>query len=563
MGTPDRSPVEETGKPRRPAMRDREGGASVVVGARESRAHGKGRQGVGTPLKPEERSADTDHQADWTWLLSVQKRLYQRSRKHPEEPYRDLWGWISDPRNLRCAWHRIATNKGKRTPGIDGKTASSICREEGEAAFVSGLREELRNGSYRPNPCRRKLIPKRGKPGEFRPLGIPTVKDRVVQAAVKQILEPIFEAQFWHVSYGFRPGRGCHGALEHIRMTIRPRAKAADGKRHVTPYQWVIEGDIKGCFDHIDHHALMQRIRRRIRDHKVNRLLVQFLKAGVLAEEQFIRTPAGTPQGGVISPLLANIALSAIEERYERWVNHQSKTQKRRKVDGVKAAEYARSSDRQAGRCVFFPVRYADDFVVLVAGSQEAANAEKTTLASYLRERLKLELSPEKTRTTSLVDGFEFLGHRVRLRWDARFGYTPRLEIPKAKAAEFRHRVKRLTGRDRALLSLARQLQDLNPILRGWGNFYRYCTNAKRSFGQLDWYVGDRLWRWMRKKYPKAGAKAIACHRRPTANSRYRRRVWADKGYEQYQMSCIPVRRYRRGWMGDPDYATTPGEPDA
>jgi len=414
---------------------------------------------------------DTDYRAEHAWLLSVQTRLYQWSREHPAEPYRELWGWVTDLCNLRCAWHRIATNKGKRTSGIDGVTVGSIIREQGEAAFLTGLRRELRCGQYVPSPCRRKLIPKRGKPGEFRPLGIPTVKDRVVQAAVKQILEPIFEAGFWHVSYGFRPGRGCHGALEHIRMVMRPRAKAADGKRHTMPYQWVIEGDIKGCFDNIDHHMLMQRIRRRIGDCKVNRLLVRFLKAGVLAEDQFIRTPAGTPQGGVISPLLANIALSAIEERYERWVHHQSKIRRCRKADGIRAASYARKSDRGAGRPVFFPVRYADDFVVLVSGAQKVATAEKVALADYLRKTLKLELSPQKTHVTSVLDGFEFLGHRVRIRWDSRFGYTPRCEIPKAKVADLRYRVKQLTGRSRTLVALARQLLDLNPILRGWGNF--------------------------------------------------------------------------------------------
>ena len=267
---------------------------------------------------------DSDLQSANAWVLSVQTKLYQWSRQHPDEAYRELWNWITDPRNLRCAWQRIATNKGHRTPGIDGQTVGRIRQAEGETLFLDQLRRALRSGSYRPSPCRRKLIPKPGKPGLFRPLGIPTIKDRVVQCAVKQILEPIFEAQFWHVSYGFRPGRGCHGALEHIRMTIRPRATAMDGKRYTMPYQWVIEGDIKGCFDHIDHHALMQRIRHRVADRRVNRLVVQFLKAGVLMEEQFIQTPTGTPQGGVLSPLLANIALSAIEERYERWVHHRS-----------------------------------------------------------------------------------------------------------------------------------------------------------------------------------------------------------------------------------------------
>ena len=246
---------------------------------------------------------DTDQRADRAWLLGVQRKLYQWSREHPGETYRELWNWVTDIRNLRCAWNRVSQNRGHRTPGIDGQTVGKIRRRLGEEAFLEGLRCELRAGAFTPSPCRRKLIPKVGKPGQFRPLGIPTVTDRVVQCAVKQLLEPIVEARFWHVSYGFRPGRGCHGALEHIRMAMRPRRRNdADGKRHDPPYQWVIEGDIKGCFDHIDHHLLMNRVRRHCGDRKVNRLLVQFLKAGVLAEDQFLRTDAGTPQGGIMTP---------------------------------------------------------------------------------------------------------------------------------------------------------------------------------------------------------------------------------------------------------------------
>ena len=167
-------------------------------------------------------------------------------------------------------------------------------------------------------PSRRKLIPKAGKPGQFRPLGIPTVKDRVVQGAVKGLLEPIFEAQFWNVSYGFRPGRSTHAALEHIRMALLPHKRDQDGRRSRLPYLWIIEGDIKGCFDNLSHHHLLTRLRARVADKKAVRLIGQFLKAGVLAEDQFVRTEAGTPQGGIVSPILANIALTAIEERYER-----------------------------------------------------------------------------------------------------------------------------------------------------------------------------------------------------------------------------------------------------
>lgn len=326
MGTSWHSPLTDKGYPRRPGTKVKGGGVSVVVRGRENRPHGEGRQVNDTLLEPEERSVDSDLHTDTVWLLGVQRKLYQWSQQHPGEAYRELWNWITDIRSLRCAWDRVARNKGQRTPGIDGMTVGRIRQQQGEGTYLGALHWALRHGTYRPSPCRRKLIPKPGKPGQFRPLGIPTVTDRVVQAAIKQFLEPILEARFWHVSYGFRPGRGCHGALEHIRMATRPRkASTVDGKRHDTPYQWVVEGDIKGCFDHIDHHLLMNRVRQHCADHRVNRLLVQFLKAGALSEEQFLRTDAGTPQGGIISPLLANIALSVIEERYERWVNHQTK----------------------------------------------------------------------------------------------------------------------------------------------------------------------------------------------------------------------------------------------
>src|SRR5918996_105592 len=175
-----------------------------------------------------------------------------------------------------------------------------------------------------------------GKPGKYRPLGIPTVKDRVVQSAVLDIIEPVFEADFAHTSYGFRPGRGCHGALEHIRRAIQPMRRGEDGRRTTPPYQWAIEGDIKGCFDHIDHHLLMDRIRLRIRDRKVTRLITSFLKAGVLEDMSYLRTDAGTPQGGIISPLLCNVALSVIEQHYARWVDRNREAGASRHVDGVR-----------------------------------------------------------------------------------------------------------------------------------------------------------------------------------------------------------------------------------
>lgn len=563
VGTRSFSPGRKPGYRQRPVMKKKEGGASVVVGDWESRSHGEGWQGIDAFSETEKQSMDLDYQADNAWVLSVQRKVYQWSKANPKESYRELWNWVTDIRNLRCAWRRVAANKGRRTPGIDGRTVGNIARHMGIKNFLVNLQRELKENSYQPSPCRRKLIPKPGKPGKLRSLGIPTVKDRVVQSAVKQVLEPLLEARFEHVSYGFRPGRGCHGALEHIRMAIRPRKKAKEnGMRDQMPYQWVIEGDIQGCFDNINHHLLMERVRKHSADRKLNQLLVKFLKAGILSEAQFLRTDAGTPQGGICSPLLANVALEVIEERYERWVNHKSKAQERRKCDGIKAAMWSRSIDRQAGRTVFFPIRYADDFVTLVSGSKEEALQEREALEKMLKEKMGLCLSAEKTKITHLTEGFNFLGHRVRMRWDERYGWTPRVEIPKEKIADLRYKVKQLTGRSTTPWSLNRLLQELNPTLRGWANFYHYCTGSKKILSSLDWYTKDRIWRWLKKKYPKATVQMILRHRKPS-RMRPAWKVWATDQVEQYQMGWLKVMRYRRGWMKPADFTWIPGEPDA
>jgi group II intron reverse transcriptase/maturase len=396
-------------------------------------------------------------------------------------------------------------------------------------------------------------IPKRGKPGEFRPLGVPTVKDRIVACAIKQIIEPLFEARFSRVSYGFRPGRSCHAALEHIREATKS-GKRTDGKRRSFPCPWVIEGDIRGCFDHVDHHQVMERIRRRCGDRKVSRLLLLFLKAGVLSEDQFIRTDSGTPQGGILSPLLANIALSIIEEKYERWVHQYTS-----KSDGRSAARSSRAADRKAGRPVFFPIRYADDFVILVSGTYDDALREKEALAQYLKDTAKLDLSGEKTFITAIEKGFEFLGHRVRMKWDDRRGFTPRIEIPKQKLLDIRYRVKQVTTRSTTTWSLAKLIRKLNPMLRGWANFYRFCPGAKTIFNALDWYVGDRIWRWMMKKYPEAGAQEIMYSRQRIRG----RRNWRSGTEELFLVGRLKVESYRFAWMRRPDYAMISGEPSA
>jgi RNA-directed DNA polymerase len=244
----------------------------------------------------------------------------------------------------------------------------------------------------------------------------------------------------------------------------------------------------------------------------------------------------------VISPLLANIALSAIEERYERWVHHRYKMRARRTSDGVKAARDARMTDRRRGVPVFFPIRSADDFVILVSGTREQAEKEKAALADYLRQRTGLELSDEKTRISDLTEGIEFLGHRVRLKWHHQFGLMPRIEIPKPRRADFRYRVKQMTKRATINRSLSHLLRKLNQILRGWGNFYRFCAGAGQLFASLDHYVGDRLWRWLMKKHGSLHRKRSTIRRLPSL-VRPTHKVWREGRTEQFLLASLRVER--------------------
>jgi RNA-directed DNA polymerase len=526
---------------------------------------------MGTASKPPGKATYVASRSDWDWLRNEQQKLYERSRDDLDYVFRKLWGLITDPRNLRVAVARVAANKGRRTAGVDGITVGKALRR-GVDDFVEKVRLELRSGAFRPSPARRVLIPKHGKPGAFRPLGIPTVKDRVVQAAMKNILEPIFEADFFPVSYGFRPGKSVHGALEHLRMLLRPKAEPQAQYR--LPYQWAIEGDIKGCFDNIDHHALMVRVRRRVNDPKACRLLVAFLKAGVLSEEQFARSDAGTPQGGILSPLLANIALSAIEERYARhaWPRR-IPTTRRDAATTDKRAHRARSYDRRHGKPVVYPIRYADDFILLVSAplgphqherAREIALEEKASLAADLKEQLGLELSGDKTLVTPVTEPMTFLGHRVKVRrHPSHQRMVSTAVIPKERSWRLRERIKDLFQHRTVGESLQDRLRRLNPILRGWGNFYRHAWGAKKVFGAIDYYTWWTILRWLRKKHRRVSMRKLQARYRLPQKSGVRATKWRDGDKVLFAMSTIPVEPYRLAWERPPAFVIHRGEPGA
>ena len=302
----------------------------------------------------------------------------------------------------------------------------------------------------------------------------------------------------------------------------------------------------------------MERVRRRVADVKVNRLVRAFLKAGALANNTFLRSEAGTPQGGILSPLLANIILSAIEERYERFIAPRCTRAGAPYVRPGDAIRKYRHRERLAGRAVFLPIRYADDFVVLVSGTEEIARAEKDELACFLLEELKLTLSPEKTHVTALTDGFHFLSHRIYIRWDDRWGYWPRVKIPKEKINDIRYRVKQMTKRGSTQKSFQEVIDTLNPLLRGWGYFYRHCYGAKDVFYKLDYYAWDRLRRWLRKKYPKSPCRAVQCRYLRRIGDRPRLR-WVDKR-PLVLLGDISVGRHNLVKLKYPDYALAASE---
>lgn len=508
---------------------------------------------------------------DRLWLQSVQRKLYARSQENPDYRFEELWGLVTDPRNIRIAFNRVSRNRGARTAGIDRITVRRIV-QEGAEEYLVAIREELRNGSFHPSPVRRVLIPKAGKPGVFRPLGIPTVKDRVIQAAMKQIMEPIFEAGFYPTSYGFRPGRSVRGALAHLKTLLLPRGMKRWKTAETPPFQWAIEGDIKGCFDHIEHHPLMMRLRRRICDGKLNRLVFAFLKAGVMSEAQFIRSDSGSPQGGILSPLLCNVALSIIDERYERqvWPRGGTSGSKRGRPTQpltdptliTRRAFMNRASDRRRGLPVFMPIRYADDFVILVASpdndpeeSRLMAEQEKSALAEMLSSQMGLSLSPEKTLVTPVTSTLRFLGHHLRVRRHPfRRTLIPRLVIPKDRSQRLRRSIELIFDRSTITETLESRLKRVNPILRGWGNFYRHAWGAKRVFTGIDNYLWWTIKRWLHKKHPDTRMDDLAAQygwHKP----RQRALRWRDGNTVPVPLSSIRVAPYNSGWDPGPPYA--------
>lgn len=472
----------------------------------------------------------------------MQTKLHRWAGEDLSRRFGDLFNLVYDPAFLVHAWEHVSTNKGATTPGIDKVTTASVVSGIGVEAFLAQLRDLLKAGEYRPVEMRQVLIPKGHSTGKFRKLRIPTVADRVVQASLKLVLEPLFEAGFKPCSYGFRPCRRPHDAIAEIHFFASDTVK----------YQWVFEADIKACFDEISHTALMDRLRVRIKDKQVCGLVKAFLKSGVMTEfGDREESPAGTPQGGILSPLLANIALSALDDHFDQQWHREMGTR------------WQRIKRRRNGQGNWKLIRYADDFVLMVAGSRHHAEALREQVSTVLAS-LGLRLAPEKTRVVHVNEGFDFLGftiRRMRKRGTQKnYVYT----TPSKKAIQaIKDKVSRMTYRSTRHREPDDLIAGLNKSLVGWATYFRYGVSSQ-AFAAVDAHTWHRLMRWIRRKYEGKHRLGMKELRRRFCDKGWR---FAYNGVTFSGATSVATTRYRyRGsniptpWTPKP--ATTTNAPD-
>jgi group II intron reverse transcriptase/maturase len=389
-----------------------------------------------------------------TGVSQVVRKSVQVRKAH------SLIGQVYDPRNLMRAWVRVKENRG--AGGVDRISIDRFEREH--RRYLTVLHQRLAEGSYRPQPVRRVEIDKPGSAVK-RPLGIPTVIDRVCQQALRQVLEPIFEPTFSEVSFGFRPKRSAHQAMRRVWSQMQ------EGGR------WIVDADIADFFGTISHDRLVALVAERVADSKVLGLIRQILTAGVLRDGVYESTVAGTPQGGVISPLLSNIYLHVFDE--------------------------------QMTRAGFQLTRYADDWLCVCRTREEAERALASARA-VLEGELGLRIHPGKTRIVHVSQGFEFLGYKIGLGRGLRFkpGGIGLYAIPRQRSIDrFKDKVRALTRR-RIAVPLEELIHVVNPVIRGWGMYYRRA-NVRRLFNRLNRWIVRRIWGWRFKRWRNAGWRTL------------------------------------------------------
>jgi RNA-directed DNA polymerase len=453
----------------------------------------------------------------WSRVAEMQAKLHRWAAADRGRRFGDLFNFVHDPATLIVAFDRVAGNRGANTPGVDGLRAADVEEAIGVPGFLDDLRAALKDGSFRPLPVRERKIPKPGGSGKVRKLGIPTIADRVVQAALKLVLEPVFEADFLPCSYGFRPMRRAHDAVAEVQ------------RFGTKGYRWVLDADIEACFDTISHPALMGRVRARVKDKRVLALVKAFLKAGVFTElGDREDTWTGTPQGGILSPLLANIALGVLDEHaHGPWLE-----------GGMMSTARARARRRAKGLPNWRIVRYADDFVILVHGTRGDAETLREDIVRVLAP-LGLRLSQAKTRIAHMSEGLGFLGFRIQWRrkpgtskW---YAYTFIADRPVRSLKDKIRALTRRTSQQPPGAALIR----LNQIMRGWANYFKHAV-CKHTLGSLAYFAWHRVIRWWMRLH-RWRWKDV---RRNLTGFHGRWRMPSADGIELFNLARVPVTRY-------------------
>ena len=405
-----------------------------------------------------------------TKTAEKQQFLAKTASEHPDHRFRNLYSLLHWDCWMQAAAQRVLARPGSQTSGVDGTTRDAFKKDYEHQMTV--LIDQLKRRTYEPQPVRRVYIPKHG--GKQRPLGIPALRDRIVQEALRAILDPIYESDFQPHSYGFRKGRRTMDAIAVLMPLFNSRAK----------HFYVIEGDLHSYFDTVHHRTLMKLLRKRLADKDLLDLIWKFLKAGVMEGRLFTRTDTGVPQGGVISPLLANVYLN----EFDRWA-----------AARWELAHYARQRRRRAGLGNYKMVRYADDFVVVSNGPKVEVQATLEDIRRFLEDELHLTLSTEKTVITHVNDGFDFLGFRIQ-RKQVAGRWVVHLRPTNEAKERVKRKLKDLTSRNWTWLDEYTRLTTLNATVRGWAGYYRH-TSLVADIEEVTRYTWFRYLSWLLKKH--------------------------------------------------------------
>lgn len=410
----------------------------------------------------------------------MQRKLSLWAEQDKGRKFHGLFDLVCDVDWLWLAYEYVAQNAGSKTAGCDGINFYDFYQDE--VNHFARLHEALESDKFEACPVRRVYIPKSN--GKMRPLGIPSFGDRIVQEAIRMVLEPIFEADFSPFSFGFRPNRCTMDTVNYLLTN------AKKGKW----FFWAIEGDVSAYFDTINHRKLMKLLRRRVEDERFLDLIWKFLRAGVMERKLFEDTTLGTPQGGIVSPLLANVYLHELDKYLERYTTLSERDRARRRKRGLANFVYA---------------RYADDFVILCNGTHEQALQMRKEVHDYLQEHLHLRLSLEKTKVTHLDDGFDFLGFRLQ-RSLGHKGVVTRLTIPGKALVRHRTKLQTAMGPDTHEDSIRAKLMAVNRIIGGWCRYYRYTHKVHAQFQQMEHAAFEVFSRWLATKHQLSLPETLA-----------------------------------------------------